>query len=301
MRILVTGGTGFVGRPLCRRLVEAGHELLVVSRSPAAAREVLPTQARVEDSVMAFAEAQPEAIINLAGESIAGKRWSEAQKRRLVDSRVDITRELVSLCGQLADEGAAPRVMLSGSAMGYYGDQGDTRVTEDTPPHEEFAHRLCERWEQEAKAAEAHGVRVVLVRTGLVLEKDGGTLEKMLMPFKLGLGGPFGSGRQFMPWIHRADMVALLAFLLERDDLSGPFNASAPTPETNAAFTATLARHLKRPAFMAVPACVLKVGLGEMANLLLTGADMRPDRLEAAGFRFEYPTLDQALTAILGR
>jgi len=301
MRILVTGGTGFVGRPLCQRLAEAGHDLLVVSRDPASARDLLPADARVADSVMAFAEARPEAIINLAGESIAGKRWSEAQKTRLVDSRVDITRELVKLCGQLAEEGAAPRVMISGSAMGYYGDQGDTRVTEDTSPHDEFAHRLCERWEQEAKAAEAHGVRVVLVRTGLVLEKDGGTLAKMLTPFKLGLGGPFGSGRQFMPWIHREDMLRLLEFLLEHEELSGPFNASAPKPETNAAFTATLARHLKRPAFMAVPACVLKVGLGDMANLLLTGADMRPARLENAGFRFEYPTLDQALTAILGR
>jgi len=301
MRILVTGGTGFVGRPLCQRLAEAGHDLLVVSRDPASARDLLPADARVADSVMAFAEARPEAIINLAGESIAGKRWSEAQKTRLVDSRVDITRELVKLCGQLAEEGAAPRVMISGSAMGYYGDQGDARVTEDTSPHDEFAHRLCERWEQEAKAAEAHGVRVVLVRTGLVLEKDGGTLAKMLTPFKLGLGGPFGSGRQFMPWIHREDMLRLLEFLLEHEELSGPFNASAPKPETNAAFTATLARHLKRPAFMAVPACVLKVGLGDMANLLLTGADMRPARLESAGFRFEYPTLDQALTAILGR
>ncbi|WP_192035956.1 TIGR01777 family oxidoreductase [Halomonas sp. YLGW01] len=301
MRILITGGTGFVGRPLCRRLAEAGHDLLVVSRDPVAARQVLPASVTVAASVMEFAEARPEAIINLAGESIAGKRWSEAQKRRLVDSRVEITRELADLCGRLAEAGAAPRVMISGSAMGYYGDQGDTRVTEDTPPHDEFAHRLCERWEQEAKAAEAHGVRVVLVRTGLVLEKDGGTLAKMLLPFKLGLGGPFGSGRQFMPWIHRQDMVALLEFLLEREDLTGPFNASAPRPETNAAFTATLARHLKRPAFMAVPAWVLKIGLGEMANLLLTGADMRPARLEEAGFTFEYPTLDQALTAILGR
>ncbi|WP_136255897.1 TIGR01777 family oxidoreductase [Onishia niordana] len=301
MRILVTGGTGFVGRPLCRRLVEAGHELLVVSRDPAKARDLLPADTAVADSVMAFAESQPEAIINLAGESIAGKRWSDEQKRRLVDSRVDITRALVNLCGQLAEAGAAPKVMISGSAMGYYGDQGDTRVSEDTPPHDEFAHRLCEQWEREAQAAEAHGVRVVRVRTGLVLEKNGGTLAKMLTPFKLGLGGPFGSGRQFMPWIHRDDMVALLEFLLEREDLSGPFNASAPHPVTNAEFTSTLAKHLHRPAFMAVPSFVLKAGLGEMANLLLTGADMRPVRLEDAGFSFAYPTLDQALTAILSR
>ena len=298
MRILITGGSGFVGRPLCRRLHDAGHELLVVSRSPSRAQALLPDGTEVRDSVLAFVDRAPEAIINLAGEPIADKRWSAAQKRRLIDSRLTVTRDLVTLCERLD---TPPRVMISGSAMGYYGDQGDRDVTEQTPPQEEFAHRLCAEWESAALAAEPLGVRVVLLRTGLVLDAGGGTLAKLLLPFRLGLGGRLGSGRQYMPWIHREDWVSIALFLLERDDLAGPFNASAPHPVTNADFTRALAHHLHRPAVMAVPAGVLRLALGEMSRLLLTGARMRPARLEAAGFGFQYPTLDSALKAILGR
>ncbi|GAA0576011.1 TIGR01777 family oxidoreductase [Halomonas salifodinae] len=299
MRILVTGGSGFVGRLLCQRLTRAGHELWVVSRDPQAARRVLPAEARVVSRVAEADSARPEGLINLAGESIAGKRWSEAQKARLVDSRLTLTRELVALCQRLVERQAAPRVLVSGSAMGYYGDQGDTRVDEQTPPHDEFAHRLCRQWEAVAREAEPLGVRVALLRTGLVLDRDGGSLAKMLPPFKLGLGGRFGDGRQFMPWIHRLDLVRAIEFLLTREDLSGPFNGSAPTPVRNADFTRALARQLRRPAIFPAPAFVLRLALGEMADLLLSGADMRPDRLEAAGFSFEYPTLDRALAAIL--
>ncbi|GGY03563.1 epimerase [Litchfieldella qijiaojingensis] len=296
MRILITGGTGFVGRRLCERLAEAGHALLVVSRDPAKAQRVLPAGTDIESSVLAFTDRAPEAIVNLAGEAIAERRWSNEQKRRLIDSRVAITRDLVMLCQHLEN---TPAVMISGSAMGYYGDQGDREVTEDTPPHDEFAHRLCESWEQAAREAEAFGVRVALVRIGLVLERGGGTLARMLPPFKLGLGGRFGSGRQFMPWVHREDLVRIIEFLLERDALQGPFNGSAPHPVTNTEFARTLARHLRRPALLPVPALALKLGFGEMSRLLLTGADMRPARLQAAGFEFRYPTLDEALTAIL--
>ncbi|WP_355662004.1 TIGR01777 family oxidoreductase [Halomonas salifodinae] len=300
MRILITGGSGFVGRLLCRRLVEAGHDLWVVSRDPQAARRVLPAEVQVIARVAEAEPARPEALINLAGESIAGKRWSEAQKARLVDSRLTITRDLVTLCQRLAEQQAAPRVLVSGSAMGFYGDQGESRVDEQTSPHDEFAHRLCRQWEAAAREAEPLGVRVALLRTGLVLDRDGGSLAKMLPPFKLGLGGRFGDGRQFMPWIHRLDLVRAIEFLLTREDLNGPFNGSAPTPVRNADFTRALARQLKRPAIFPAPAFVLKLALGEMADLLLTGADMRPDRLEAAGFTFEYPALEQALAEILG-
>ncbi|MFD2191287.1 TIGR01777 family oxidoreductase [Pistricoccus aurantiacus] len=300
MRVLITGGTGFVGKRLCQRLAEAGHELLVVSRSPDKAREILPQGTRTASSVLDFVEQAPEAIVNLAGESIAGKRWSEEQKQRLIDSRVNITQDIVNLCARLAQQQKAPKVLVSGSAMGYYGAQGDKKVTEETPPNDEFAHRLCKRWEDTARQAAQHGVRVVLLRTGLVLEKDGGTLAQMLPPFKLGLGGHFGDGKQFMPWIHREDHVRSIEFLLERDDLEGPFNASAPEPVTNDTFTQKVAEHLHRPSFMWVPGPALKIALGEMSQLLLTGADMRPTRLEAAGFRFDYPTLDEALSAILG-
>ncbi|MBZ9566633.1 TIGR01777 family oxidoreductase [Modicisalibacter tunisiensis] len=298
MHVLMTGGTGFVGRRLAERLAAAGHTLSVVSRDPEAAARVLPSATAIRSRVLDFRDAGVEAIVNLAGEPIADKRWSAAQKRRLVDSRVTITRELVTLC-RSAD--TPPRVMVSGSAMGYYGAQGERVVDEDTPPHDEFAHRLCAEWEAAAREAESTGVRVALLRTGLVLDAGGGTLAKMLPPFRLGLGGRFGDGRQFMPWIHREDHVRSIEFLLARDDLDGPFNASAPHPVTNAEFTRTLAQRLHRPALLPVPGRLLELALGEMARLLLTGADMRPRRLLDAGFRFDYETLDAALAAILSR
>lgn len=298
MRILITGGSGFVGRLLCQRLHRDGHQLLVVSRSPNKARQHLPTGSDIRARVLDFSDASPEAIVNLAGESIAGKRWSEAQKTRLVESRLAITRELTTLCQNMQ---TPPRVMVSGSAMGYYGDQGQRPVDEQTPPNDEFAHRMCAQWEAAAGEAEKSGVRVALLRTGLVLDADGGALQKMLPPFKLGLGGRIGDGRQFMPWIHREDLVRIIEFLLAQDSLAGAFNASAPQPVTNAEFSRTLAGHLNRPAVLPVPAPLLKLALGEMSRLLLTGADMRPRRLQEAGFTFNYPTLDSALAAIFSR
>ncbi|MDR5867849.1 TIGR01777 family oxidoreductase [Halomonas koreensis] len=301
MRVLITGGSGFVGQALCPRLLEAGHRVQVVSRDPQRARRRLPEACDVRRSALDFVDVPPDALVNLAGESIAARRWSEAQKERLVDSRLNATRELVQLCEQLeASHGRAPGVMVSASAMGYYGDQGARPVTEETPPHDEFAHRLCERWEAAARGVTAHGTRLAVLRLGLVLDAGGGTLQKMLPPFRLGLGGRFGDGHQYMPWVHRRDLVEMIRFLLERDDLDGAFNGSAPHPVTNAEFTRTLARHLRRPALLPVPGKVLEIAFGEMSRLLLTGADMRPARLEAAGFAFRFPTLDEALADILG-
>ncbi|RAH36874.1 TIGR01777 family oxidoreductase [Halomonas sp. SL1] len=301
MRILITGGSGFVGQALCRRLITDGHRVQVVSRDPAQARLKLPEGVDVRRSALDFVDTPPEALVNLAGEPIAGKRWSEAQKERLLDSRLGATRELVQLCEQLkASHGRAPSVMVSASAMGYYGDQGDTVVTEETPPHDEFAHRLCQRWEAAAEGVTAFGTRLAILRLGLVLDAGGGMLQRLLPPFKLGLGGRLGDGTQFMPWVHRQDLVNAILLLLERDDLQGAFNGSAPHPVTNAVFTRLLARHLHRPALLPVPAKVLEIGLGEMSRLLLTGADMRPARLEEAGFVFRFPTLEEALTDILG-
>ncbi|NYT71421.1 TIGR01777 family protein [Halomonas sp. QX-2] len=300
MRVLITGGSGFVGQRLCRQLVEQGHEVQVVSRSPHRVRDRLPGNCDIRDSAQAFIESPPDALVNLAGEPIAAKRWSDEQKARLINSRVAATEQLVALCEQLKANGQPlPKVMVSGSAMGYYGDQGKRVVTEKTMPNDEFAHRLCKQWETAARPIEAMGVRLAIVRIGLVLEAGGGSLEKMLPPFKWGLGGRFGSGEQFMPWIHRDDLVAAILFLINQEGLSGAFNGSAPHPVTNATFTKTLASHLNRPAIFPVPAFVLKAGFGEMSRLLLTGADMRPARLEEAGFSFQYPTLDKALEAIL--
>ena len=301
MRVLITGGSGFVGQRLCQRLAEADHRLLVVSRDPEAVRKRLPEGAEVRRSVLDFVDTPPDAIVNLAGESIAARRWSDDQKSRLIDSRVNITRDLVMLCEQLKSSGGrAPRVMVSASAMGYYGDQGDREVTEETPPHDEFAHRLCKRWEETAREAADFGTRVAILRIGLVLDAGGGSLEKMLPPFKLGLGGRFGSGKQFMPWVHREDLVQAILFLLANDELEGAFNASAPHPVTNAEFSRTLAKRLRRPAIFPVPAFVLETAFGEMSRLLLTGADMRPKRLQEAGFQFQFETLDAALADIFG-
>ncbi|MGP9686985.1 TIGR01777 family oxidoreductase [Halomonas sp. AOP25-F1-15] len=300
MRVLITGGSGFVGQRLCQQLIEQGHEVQVVSRHPHKVRQRLPSGCDIRDSAQAFIQSPPDAMINLAGEPIAAKRWSDEQKAKLINSRKAATQQLVALCEQLQANGQPlPKVMMSGSAMGYYGDQGNREVSEDTVPNEEFAHRLCQQWEAAAQPIEALGVRLAIVRIGLVLEIGGGSLQKMLPPFKLGLGGRFGSGEQFMPWIHRDDLVAALLFLVHQNNLSGAFNASAPHPVTNAVFTKTLAKQLNRPAIFPVPAFVLKAGFGEMSRLLLTGADMRPERLEAAGFTFQYPTLDKALGAIL--
>ncbi|MDT8439029.1 MAG: TIGR01777 family oxidoreductase [Wenzhouxiangellaceae bacterium] len=297
MRILITGATGFIGQKLCAELAEQGHELLAVSRSPESAASRLPDGTRIEREVAAFADAEPEALINLAGEPIADGRWTERRKRRIIDSRLETTRALVELCQTLA---TPPKVLVSASAMGWYGDQGANEVTEDTPPNEEFAHEICAAWENEAHKAEELGVRVAIARIGLVLHPDGGMLKRVLTPFKMGVGGRLGDGQQFMPWITREDMVRILIFLLERDDLSGPFNASAPKPVTNSEFTSTLARTLNRPAMLPAPAAALKLGFGEMSRLLLTGADMRPARLLEAGFEFRQRELGPALSELLG-
>lgn len=296
MRVLITGATGFIGQPLCRRLADKGHELLAVSRSPEKARAKLPDGTEIRAEVSDFVDTAPEAVINLAGEPIAEGRWTDEKKRRIVESRVETTRAIVELC---AGAESAPKVLVSASAMGYYGDQGDREVTEDTAPNHEFVHEICDRWETEARKAESHDVRVAIARIGLVLDTGGGMLAKTLTPFKMGVGGRLGDGKQYMPWIHREDMVRILVFLLERDDLSGPFNASAPNPVTNAEFTQALANQLNRPAVLPAPAIALKIAFGEMSRLLLTGAKMLPERLEDAGFEFRYSRLEDALSEIL--
>ncbi|TVS13218.1 MAG: TIGR01777 family protein [Wenzhouxiangella sp.] len=295
MKVLVTGGSGFVGQRLCQALVEADHIPLVVSRAPDKARSRLPEQALVRQSVADFADQSPSAIVNLAGEPIAEGRWTEKKKKELLQSRIEITRDVVKLCEQLE---TPPAVLVSASAVGYYGDQGSRDVTEQTTPHDEFGHRLCRAWEAEAVKAESFGVRVAILRIGLVLDAGGGMLAKTTPVFKLGLGGKLGDGKQYMPWVHREDIVGMIMFLLEREDLSGPFNASAPNPVTNAEFTRALGRALNRPAILPAPAPALKLAFGEMSRLLLTGAKMLPRRFEEAGFRFRYERLDEALAAI---
>lgn len=241
-------------------------------------------------------DARFDAVINLAGEGIADARWTSARKALLHSSRIGVTRELVATMTRLS---VKPAVLLSGSAIGYYGDQGDLAVSESSPPHDEYTHRLCKEWEHEALQAQGLGIRVCLLRTGLVVGRDKGFLGKMLPLFRTGLGGRMGDGRQWMSWIHLDDHIAIQERLLEDVHLQGAFNLTAPQPVTNAEFTATLARCLRRPARLPVPSSVLKLALGEMAGLLLSGQRVLPELIERSGYRFQYPALQPALEDIL--
>ncbi|GHC27894.1 epimerase [Kushneria pakistanensis] len=295
MNIVITGATGFVGQALCQYWHEKGHTLMVVSRQPEKAHATIGVPVMARAAAVDFADQQVDAVINLAGEPIFNRRWSESQKKKLIASRLKATQDVGELCQRLE---SSPRQLISGSAMGYYGDQGRREVTEQTSPHDEFAHRLCREWEEAAQQLATDRMKVACIRIGLVLDRDGGMLKPMRPMFRLGVGGRLGKGEQYMPWIHRHDLVRIIDFLLHHDDAQGAWNAGAPQPVTNAEFTRTLAASLHRPAPFVVPAGIISLALGEMSQLLLTGARMMPARLEAAGFRFEYPTLEKALTAI---
>ncbi|NMT64868.1 TIGR01777 family oxidoreductase [Marinobacter orientalis] len=297
-RILVTGGTGFIGQSLCQKLIAEGHILTVLSRQPAPdVQSVCGRVEAVNDLEKLRDHEGFHAVINLAGEGIADKRWSESRKQELRDSRIALTNQLVDV---IRSWQTLPPVLVSGSAVGFYGDQGSRRVTEDTPPNDEFTHRLCSDWEQAALRLEPDGVRVCLSRTGVVAGPGGGFLQRMLPPFKLGLGGRLGSGEQYMPWVHRDDVVAALIWMMDNEGARGAYNVVSPNPVTNRQFTKCLAGVLGRPAIFPVPAPVLKVALGEMSRLLLTGQMAIPERLEAEGFEFRFPDLSPALADAVG-
>ena len=235
------------------------------------------------------------AVVNLAGEPIAARRWSDGHKARILDSRLQVTRTIVNA---IRDAASPPAVFISGSAVGYYGPLRDEIVTEDAPPGSDFLASVCAQWEAEAMRA-AGRARVVCVRTGLALERDGGALPQMLPPFKFGVGGPVGSGRQYWPWIHRDDWIALVRWAIDTPSVTGPVNATAPSPITNAEFARALGRALHRPAFMPAPAFALRLLLGEMADaLLLSGQRAVPAKAQRLGFTFRYSQLDDALRAI---
>lgn len=236
-----------------------------------------------------------DAVVNLAGEGIADKRWTAARKEALRNSRVLSTRTLVRAIAACAQP---PRVFVSGSAIGYYGPHGDEPITESTAPGSDFLARLCIEWEQEARMAESPRTRVAIIRTGVALAGDGGALKKMLLPFQLGLGATIGSGDQFMPWIHAGDWVAMVAWLIQDRRAAGAFNATAPEPVTNRAFTRTLGRVLGRPAIFHAPAFVLRAALGEMSSMLVNGQRVLPAAAEQMGFRFTHRTLEPALRSL---
>jgi len=290
MHYLVTGGSGFVGHVLCRDLVRDGHDATVLTRDPARAAARLPPAVRCVGQLEHAAAA--DAIVNLAGENLADGRWTPARKQRLRASRLDTTRDLVAW---IAAQTPRPRVLVSGSAIGWYGARGDEALHEDATPGDDFAAQLCRAWEAEAMRAAELGVRVACVRTGLVVHPSGGALARMLLPFKLGLGGRMGDGRQFMSWIARSDLLRLIRWLAQNDAAHGAYNGTAPAPVRNAEFARILGAWLHRPALLPAPAFALKLLLGEMAELLLSGQRVLPQRAQAQGFAFECAELGQAL------
>ncbi len=302
MNIVISGATGFLGRPLTAALAASGHHVTILSRGTSKTARDLPAQtiAWTPDGSAggswAAAIDRADVVVNLAGESIAGRRWTAAQKRLILDSRVLATRSLAEAIGRSSKP---PAVFVSGSAVGFYGPLQDQIVTEDTPAGRDFLSGVSVRWEEEAMRAQGAGTRVVCVRTGVVLERDGGALPRMLPPFWIGAGGPVGSGRQYWPWIHRDDWVGLVQFLIDTPAASGPVNATAPNPVTSREFARALGRAIHRPAFMPAPGFALKLLLGEMADaLLLSGQRAVPAQAQRLGYTFRFKTIDDALRAL---
>ncbi len=302
MRVTLTGATGLIGPRLVRELQGRGDEVTVLTRDPQKAREALPGVDAVAwadpvgQPAPAAALAGRDAVVNLAGEPVA-QRWSDAVKRRIRASRELGTRNLVA--GMRAAD-TPPRVLVSSSAVGYYGPHGEERLDEQTPPGEDFLAEVCVAWEREAQAATELGARVVLVRTGVVLASDGGALKTMLPFFKLGIGGPVAGGRQYMPWIHLDDLVGIYLRALGDDGWSGPVNGSAPEPVTNRAFSKTLGKALGRPAFAPVPKLAIQALYGEMAAIVAEGQRAVPARTTELGYAFRHADLEAALRSALG-
>lgn len=299
MHILLTGGTGLIGRKLCQHWVGQGHRLTVLSRQPGQVKQLCGASVRGVAQLEEIGDETVDAVVNLAGAPIADRPWTARRRALLWSSRITLTERLLAW---LESRTQRPEVLISGSAVGWYGDGGERELNETSQPvKEDFASHLCIAWEETALRAEALGVRVVLVRTGLVLASQGGFLKRLVLPFKLGLGGPIGSGRQWMPWVHIDDQIALIDFLLHQTQCRGPYNACAPEPVRNREFARQLGRALHRPAFLPLPSLLLKAGLGELSGLLLGGQRARPVALQAAGFNFRYSELSAALTELSRR
>lgn len=297
--ILLTGGTGFIGQPLVRALASQGYDLSVLTRDPVVAQSRLPANVRLYPRLDALEAAGvvPDVLINLAGESLANKRWSAASKAEFRTSRIGLTEQLVDCFERM---GKFPARVVSGSAIGFYGDRGDAILDEQQPPGNDFAALLCRDWERAAALFSARGSSVCYLRTGIVLGAEGGALKQMLPAFRMGLGGPMGSGKQYMSWIHREDMVRLVLFLVEEPDIIGPVNAVSPNPVSNKEFATTLGHLLHRPAVLAVPSPALKLMFGEMASsLLLASQRVLPGCALARGFTFQHPLLMKALENLL--
>ena len=292
MNVLVAGGTGFVGRRLVESLVRRGDVVTVVSRDPSLAQRDHPVPGASYRGWLPPLDAY-DGVVNLAGENLFGKRWNAAVKKELRESRLVATRRIAEAVAAAADP---PRVLVNASAVGFYGDRGDEPLPESATPGTDFLALLCRDWEAAAK--EAPG-RVVLMRLGVVLGPGGGALKKMLLPFRLGVGGPIGMGRNWFPWVHRDDLVALVLWALDTEAVSGPVNGVAPGAVTNAEFSRALGRVLHRPAVLPVPPPALRVAFGEVAGVLTASQRCVPDKAQRLGFTFRHPRIDEALASIL--
>jgi uncharacterized protein (TIGR01777 family) len=300
MKLIVTGASGFIGTALCRQLLQQGHVLALFTRgsprdSASGVRRWLhwtPGTLRDWDAELDGADG----VINLAGEPIADKNWSAVQRRRLEKSRVDSTHVLVQACAKAKRK---PKFLINASAVGYYGPHGDEIISEEAPPGTDFLSLLCRNWEEEAIKAEELGLRVVRLRTGIVLGPGGGALSKIVPQFKWFVGGPLGSGKQWMSWIQLEDLVRLIMHIINDPQARGPFNATAPNPVQNKQFSRVLGSVLHRPSWLPTPSFALRIGFGEMADILLTGQRVVPAAAQKLGFEFRYPELRQALEACM--
>ena len=295
--VLITGATGFIGSRLVAALTGAGHHVTVLARNPAKAARLKPPF-RLVTSLDQIAAGEPiDTVINLAGEPVANALWTRAKRRRILRSRLSVTRDVVRLIGRLE---LTPPLLINGSAIGWYGLWQDEVLTEFDGGKACFTHRICDAWERMAMRAQRHGTRVVRLRIGLVLGTDGGLLSRMLVPFEFGLGGPIGDGKQWMSWIERDDLVRLIAHVMVTPALTGAVNATAPMPVRNAMFARELGRAMRRPAFLPVPAALLHLTRDFADELLLGGQQVLPDKILLSGFEFRHETLRSALWKMLG-
>lgn len=301
MRVVITGGSGLIGRALSASLARDHHEVIILSRHP---EQVvgLPAVVRAEHWNPHIAEEcrhlveEADAVVNLAGENIAARRWTVDRKKQIRDSRLNAGRAMLQA---LESATRKPRVVIQASAVGYYGLCGDEELNEESPPGKDFLAQLAIDWEASTAQIERLGVRRAIIRTGVILSPEGGAFPRLLLPFRLFVGGPLGSGRQWFPWIHIADEVGAIRFLLENESASGPFNLSAPHPVTNADFARMVGRQTKRPAFLPTPAFLLRLLFGEMATVLLDGQRAFPGRLMLMGYNFRFPEAAGALQDLL--
>jgi uncharacterized protein (TIGR01777 family) len=295
MQVVITGGSGFIGQALCPALLALGWQVTVVSRDTQAAARKLPAAVRVLADIEGAGGA--DAVVNLAGAPLAGHRWNEEYKQVLRESRLRTTEALLAWMESLT---MRPAVLVSGSAIGYYGPRDDTPLAETAPPGTDFGARLAADWEAAALPARELGVRTVVLRTGVVLGAGGGALQQLLTPYRMGLGGPIGDGNQWFSWIHLDDIVRLVVWLLGEASVDGPVNGTAPAPVRQKDFAAALGRALHRPAILPTPGFALKAAFGEMGQMLIDGQRVIPARAQGQGFRFLYPDIDGALAQVIG-